>query len=139
MKKGYFFFFIFFHVGIYAQYARIYPSNWWVGMKNPALQLLIHGGNGITDSISIQYPGITVEKITRLSNKHYVVIDLIIGEQTMPGTFKIDFIQKKKKEALYRLIYIIHKYQIKRNLINIFDSINKNLDKVLYDIFIKSK
>lgn len=100
MEKGYFFFLIFLHAGIYAQYAKVYPTNWWTGMKNPSLQLLIHADNDITDSFSIQYPGVTVAKITRLSNKHYIVIDLVINEQTQPGTFQIECIKKKKKNNI---------------------------------------
>ncbi|HLK96546.1 MAG TPA: cyclomaltodextrinase N-terminal domain-containing protein, partial [Hymenobacter sp.] len=31
-----------------AQIQRINPTNWWVGMKNPAVQLLVYGPNAGT-------------------------------------------------------------------------------------------
>ncbi|WP_152266475.1 cyclomaltodextrinase N-terminal domain-containing protein [Agriterribacter humi] len=49
MKKIVFIFFIVFAAKASAQYAKIYPSNWWTGMNNPKLQLLLHAGFDIAD------------------------------------------------------------------------------------------
>ncbi|MFT3700893.1 MAG: glycoside hydrolase family 13 protein [Agriterribacter sp.] len=96
MKKLFFFCLLFFFIYVNAQYVKVYPTNWWTGMKNPSLQLLMHADADITDSIRIDYPGVTVNKITNLENRHYVVIDLTLDPQTQPGTFQIRFIKKKK-------------------------------------------
>ena len=32
------------HHTLHAQYAEVYPTNWWVGMKWNKVQLLIKGG-----------------------------------------------------------------------------------------------
>ena len=37
---------------------RIDPTNWWVGMKNPALQLLIYGTNIKGSKVNINYQGV---------------------------------------------------------------------------------
>lgn len=65
-------------------------------MKNSKLQLLIHNTADITDSIAVTYPGIIVDKITILENKHYATVDLTIAPDAEPGTLQIQFIKKKK-------------------------------------------
>jgi len=61
------------HVLLFAQNAEVYPTHWWVGMKNPKLQLMIHGANVANGSsdISIRYAGVTVEKVHKVENKNY--------------------------------------------------------------------
>src|SRR2546421_5127597 len=65
----------------------VYPTNWWVGMKNPRLQLMLHGkGIGAAHSVSIPYPGITVLKTHQPENQNYLFVDLAIASNTKPGT-----------------------------------------------------
>ena len=34
----------------------VYPTNWWVGMKNPKLQLILHGENaGLFNKVTINF------------------------------------------------------------------------------------
>lgn len=97
MKKCIFYFVaIFICKSAGAQYVRVYPTNWWVGMHNPELQLLVHAGFDITDSVRINYDGIIVKRITRFKNKHYLAIDLYISPDVRPGTVQIMFIKKNK-------------------------------------------
>ncbi|HRP55161.1 cyclomaltodextrinase N-terminal domain-containing protein [Agriterribacter sp.] len=97
MKKIVFILFIVLAAKTNAQYAKVYPSNWWTGMKNPKLQLLLHAGFDIADEIMhISYPGIAVDKITPFANKHYIAIDLTISPQTKPGTMYIECKKNKK-------------------------------------------
>ncbi len=68
----------------------VYPSNWWVGMKNPKLQLMLHGKNiGNATGFTISYPGVTLNKITKAANKNYVFLDLSIAGSTNAGVVKI--------------------------------------------------
>ena len=70
---------------------HIYPTNWWIGFKNPKLQLMIHSegiGKGLT-SISINYPGVIVEKVNRVENPNYVFVDLKILPSARPGMLNI--------------------------------------------------
>jgi glycosidase len=77
-----------------AQYADVYPTNWWVGMKWNKVQLLIHNkeGNFRYIKIKIEYPGITVDSIHRLENEKYVAVDITIAPDTKPGKVEIDFV-----------------------------------------------
>lgn len=81
----------------YAQYAEVYPSNWWAGMKHNKVQLIIRGENeGLSDKkISIQYPGITVTGTHKFTNSKYLAVDILIAPKAKPGTVKINFIDNK--------------------------------------------
>ena len=70
----------------------VYPLNWWVGMKNPSLQLMLHGSSIASKGQPvIQYPGVRVVKISRVKNPNYLFIDLQISASAKPGQFDIRF------------------------------------------------
>ncbi len=83
---------------------RIDPTNWFVGMKNPTLQLLLHGKAIGTATVSINYPGVTVKRVSPLENPNYLAIDLTIAASTKPGTFPIRLtVGGQKIERAYTL------------------------------------
>jgi neopullulanase len=68
----------------------VYPTNWWTGMKNPKLQLMIHGDNiGNYTSAKINYPGVSIIRLNKTENKNYLFLDLQIAPTAKPGKFKI--------------------------------------------------
>lgn len=69
--------------------SRVDPTNWWTGMKNPALQLLVHGPQAGTLKYSIDYPGIKLVKTSKVDNPNYAFLDLVVSSSTKPGTFQI--------------------------------------------------
>jgi glycosidase len=76
---------------VVAQSVEVYPNHWWAGMKNPKLQLMIHG-DGIADgvgNVSINYPGLKVEKVNKVENKNYLFVDLSVSPLAKPGKFQI--------------------------------------------------
>jgi neopullulanase len=73
-----------------AQQLKVYPSNWWVGMKHSTIQVMIRGGNaGEAKSVSVEYPGVTVVDWHRVSNAHYLFVHLRIDPSARPGTINI--------------------------------------------------
>ena len=40
-----------------------YPSNWWIGMKNPTLQLMLHANTDLPKSVKINKTGVIIQKI----------------------------------------------------------------------------
>jgi glycosidase len=76
---------------------RVEPMNWWIGMKNPSVQLMVHGQGIATSEISLNYPGVTIKSVSRQNNPNYVFINLNIATETKAGTFPIQF-RKSKKE-----------------------------------------
>ena len=86
------------YVLLFAQNAEVYPTHWWAGMKNPKLQLMIHGQNIANGSgdIKINYPGITVEKVHKVESKNYLFADINISPQAKAGSFKINIKTQEK-------------------------------------------
>jgi glycosidase len=81
---------------------RVEPMFWWVGMKNPNLQLLIHGNNVSQYQVSIKYPGVKVYKVNKVENPNYLFVDLVIDSNTAKaGKFTIDMLQNGKTEDSY--------------------------------------
>lgn len=80
---------------------RVEPMNWWTGMQEPDVQLLVYGKNISESEVSINYPGVTLEKINKVENPNYLFLDLKIGASTTPGKFPILFSQKGKKQLKY--------------------------------------
>ncbi len=97
---------------------RMNPSNWWVGMKNPALQLLVYGKNLKGATVAVNYPGVTLEKVHTVENPNYLFIDLKIAPETQAGELKLEFtktitIQKGKKKAIDQVVKITQPYSLK--------------------------
>lgn len=56
---------------------HVHPLNWWSGMKNPELQILIHGkGIGAYDVELKDLQGIEVKEIIKTDNPNYIIIYL---------------------------------------------------------------
>lgn len=68
---------------------RIDPSNWWVGMKNHDVQLLVYGPQAGTLSYSISYAGVKLLKTSKKENPNYAFLDLTISSSAKPGMLRI--------------------------------------------------
>lgn len=67
----------------------VYPTNWWVGMKNPRLQLMVKGANIAENNFSVYYPGVKLVKVNKVENRNYVFLDLQVTPAAQPGTLQI--------------------------------------------------
>ena len=72
-----------------AQSIKCYPTNWWTGMKNPSLQLMLHGKNIGSKKVLMSYPGVSLKKINKVENNNYLFVDILISSNTQPGTMQI--------------------------------------------------
>ncbi len=73
-----------------AQEIKVYPANWWVGMKHSVVQVMIRGGKvGEAKNISVDYPGVKLLDHHRVSNPHYLFVRLKVGATAKPGTLSI--------------------------------------------------
>ena len=86
-------------VNSFAQINHVEPLNWFVGMKNPNLQLLINGNNIGETTPQINYPGVTIKKVSKADSKNYLFIDLLVAKTAKPGIMGISF--KKDGKELY--------------------------------------
>ncbi|MCL3781892.1 alpha-amlyase [Prolixibacteraceae bacterium JC049] len=83
------------------QINHLEPAFWWVGMKNPNLQLLVHGDNIANLRPQIDYAGIEIKSVSEVTNKNYLFVDLAIGAEAKPGKFAINFNKGKKTVVTY--------------------------------------
>ncbi len=69
-----------------------YPSNWFVQMKWNKVQVLLRATDAdfSESTISIQYPGVQLQKVHHFENGHYVALDLLIQPSAKPGEVKMN-------------------------------------------------
>ena len=81
------------------------PPFWWAGMHDRRLQLMVHG-RGIADLEPVlDYPGVRIERVTRVANRNYLFLDLEIAADAKAGSFPIDFRgQGRSASYTYRLL-----------------------------------
>jgi len=101
VKKTILFLFICISVSTFAQIERIEPAFWWVGMKNPQLQLLVHGSEICNSSVMIEYPGVKVLKTNRACSPNYLFVTLEISEKVKAGKFEIQLTQTDKPNLVF--------------------------------------
>lgn len=71
---------------------RINPTNWWVGMKNQNLQILVYGKNISKAKVSLKpYAGVKLLKTQKVENPNYVFIDLDITKAAKAGNLQFIF------------------------------------------------
>lgn len=88
-----------------AQNINVYPRHWFVGMKDPNLQLMIYA-----DKIADKIPmikmaetgikigeGVTLVKIERVENPDYIFLDIVIGKDARAGNYTFNFGEKEKR------------------------------------------
>ncbi|MBR1425957.1 MAG: cyclomaltodextrinase N-terminal domain-containing protein, partial [Paludibacteraceae bacterium] len=82
---------------------RIEPTDWFVGMKNPTVQLMVYG-QGIRDAgVTIDYPGVTIDSLVRLDSPNYLLVYLNLKD-AQPGTMTLQF---KVKSSKVKVNYVL--------------------------------
>ena len=84
--------------------ARIEPTNWYVGLKNPSVQLMVYG-QGIRDAeVTIDYAGVTIDSLVKLDSPNYLLV-YMNTRGAQPGTMEINFkLGRSKKKVSYQLL-----------------------------------
>lgn len=80
---------------------HVEPTNWWVGMHNPNLQLLVHAQGIANTRPEIDYAGVSIASTTLTDNPNYVFINLRIAADAKPGKFDIRFVKDGEQKATY--------------------------------------
>ena len=70
---------------------RIEPTDWYVGLKNPSVQLMVYGP-GIRDvaDVTTDYPGVRIDSLVRLDSPNYLFIYMNVRD-AQPGTMTLTF------------------------------------------------
>ncbi len=96
---------------------RIDPTNWWVGMKNPELQLLVYGKNLQGADLKINYPGVSVRQVYAVENPNYLFVDLFIAPETKAGKFNLELSKtvpvRRGTKTVNETVKITQTYELK--------------------------
>lgn len=86
----------------FSQYAKLYPTNWYTGMKWNKVQVLVRGEyDGFSkEKVRINYPGVSLTKVTTFENGKYLALDLTITATAKPGSVVIEFLDGNKGHAV---------------------------------------
>ena len=90
---------------------RIDPTDWFVGMKNPQVQLMVYG-QGIRDvaQVTTDYPGAVIESVVRLDSPNYLLVYMNLrGAKagTMTLTFEVKGDKPKAKSQKLTASYVL--------------------------------
>ncbi|AEH00520.1 glycoside hydrolase family 13 protein [Lacinutrix sp. 5H-3-7-4] len=79
---------------------RIEPPHWWIGFNNTQVQLLVKHPNISEATPSINYAGVSIEKVHKADSPNYLFLDLNISESAKAGQFNIHFKLNEEKELV---------------------------------------
>jgi len=82
-----------------AKVTRIDPLDWYVGMKDPTLQLMVYGKDVRNADVKIDYPGVKIDSLVRLDSPNYLLIYLNL-DGAKAGTMNLNVGGKKIKYQL---------------------------------------
>jgi neopullulanase len=98
---------------------RIDPPSWWVGMKNPNLQLMVHGKNIQKWVPKVNHKGITLVSVDKPENTNYLFLNLKFEENAIGGDMTIQFFSGSKLE---KTVYY-----------SLFERMNSNMSHIPVD------
>lgn len=82
---------------------RIDPTDWYVGMKNASLQLMVFGKDVRDMDVSTGYPNARIDSIVRLDSPNYLLLYLNL-EGAKAGEMTLNFSYQGKKKAVKYLL-----------------------------------
>jgi glycosidase len=104
---------------------KVEPLNWWVGMKNPNLQLMVHGTNISALTPELTYNGVTLTNVERTANVNYLFLNLNISDKAQAGFVEIKL---KNKNKVVETI----KYELKARAQSSAERVGFNSGDVMY-------
>ena len=74
---------------------KIDPTDWYVGMKNPQLQLMVYGkGIAAVKEVTTDYHGVRIDSVVRLDSPNYLLVYMNL-QGAQPGTMTLKFDKQK--------------------------------------------
>ena len=78
---------------------RIDPTDWYVGLKDATLQLMVYGEGIAQAQLTVDYPGVTLDSIAKIDSPNYLIAYLNI-RAAQPGEMSLTFTLGKKKQTV---------------------------------------
>ncbi len=126
MKKNYLFllFLVFIAQSALAiEIKTVDPAFWWAGMKNPELQILIHGDNVAKSDVTITSKTARLKEVVKLESPNYLILYLDVSD-AQPEKFDVVLQQGKDKKVV--------PYELKQRKQGSADRVGFNSSDVLY-------
>ena len=84
---------------------KLEPPNWWSGMRDTTLQLMVYGENLDSMEVYVNSTDISVRSTFEPENSSYLFIDLVIPHQTPAGEYPLHFRKKVDQQLIaYQLL-----------------------------------
>jgi len=99
------------------------PAFWWAEMKNPELQILIHGDNVAKSDVTITSKTARLKEVVKLESPNYLILYLDVAD-AQPEKFDVVLQQGKNKEVI--------PYELKQRKPGSADRVGFNSSDVLY-------
>ncbi len=75
---------------------RVEPLNWWVGMENPEVQLLVYGKDIGKSTVSTKYKNVKIVKVEKAESPNYLFVTLDIHPKAQAGKVPLTFTDGSK-------------------------------------------
>jgi len=76
---------------------RIDPTDWFVGMNNPQVQLMVYGKDiAAVDQVTTDYPGVRIDSVVCLDSPNYLFVYMNL-RQAKAGTMQLTFSAKGRQ------------------------------------------
>lgn len=78
---------------------KVEPANWYVGMKNPSLQIML-AAPGIREAdVTTDYAGVKIDSLVRLDSPNYLFVYVNVAD-AQPGTMPLTVTLGKKRQVI---------------------------------------
>ncbi|WP_233079750.1 glycoside hydrolase family 13 protein [Rheinheimera soli] len=85
------------------------PAFWWAGMKEPKLQLMVHGKDIQHTQVQLSYSGVKLLGVQKVQNPNYLFVDLELSPDVKPGSFELSFSRNGKTVARHNYSVLARK------------------------------
>jgi len=82
---------------------RIEPTDWYVGMKDASLQLMVYGKDVRNADVEVNYPSVRIDSVARLDSPNYLLVYLNL-EGAKAGEMTLNFKQGKSVKKVKYLL-----------------------------------
>jgi glycosidase len=88
-----------------AQQTTLFPPDWYTGLNDSSLQLIIRQQDigAVKPEVTTSDAAVRVLDVQQTAHKDYLLVNLVIGKNTKPGTLKLNLNGRKKQTIPYRL------------------------------------
>lgn len=76
---------------------RVEPMNWWIGMKNPVVQIMFYGTDLKDANVSVNSSDLSIEKVTYGDrSNNYIFVDVKVSPKAKAGEYQFTITKGSK-------------------------------------------